>query len=244
MNCPVQVVSPFPLAPPIPADLTVDPANDLAPPPSRSRVTREISAKSDDVELVQAALDQDPRAFPAIFEKHERLVRARVRRSVGASDADDCVQEVFMRLYQRLAKLRDRSALRSFIIGITLRVAGTELRRRCAASWMHLTATGDHVERAWVETPDDGCREALARLCEILSTLGPHARRIFELRYIDQRELVDVAAEMNVSLATVKRHLARVSACVAAMATRDPSLAEFVTEFTAARGRKARALSA
>lgn len=225
----------FTLAPP-PVPAPFDPANDLsAPPPSRSRIVREINAQTDDADLVQAALEGDSRAFFAIWQKHERLVRGRVRRSIGSVDADDCVQEVFMRLFQRIDQLRDPHALRSFLIGITLRVAGTELRRRCSTSWMHLTATGELVEQAWVETPDDGCREALAGLHAILSKLGPHARRVFELRYIDQLELVDVAVEMNVSLATVKRHLSRVASCVAAMAAREPALAEFATEFT--RGR-------
>jgi RNA polymerase sigma-70 factor (ECF subfamily) len=214
--------------PPLPKDLALDPANDLAaPPPSRSRTIVEINASTSDPELVRAAIERDPRAYAAILQKHERLVRARVRRSISAADADDCVQEVFMRLFQRIDQLRDPNALRSFIVGITLHVVGTELRRYCSSNWLQLTPSGDVVDDAYVDAPDESCREALERLNVILGKLGPHARRVFELRYIGQLELSDIATEMNVSLATVKRHLARVVQCVAAMVAREPALAEF-----------------
>jgi RNA polymerase sigma-70 factor (ECF subfamily) len=77
---------------------------------------------------------------------------------------------------------------------------------------------------------DDGSdvREVLARLLAILDKLTPHSARVFELRYIEEKELAEVARTLGISLATAKRHLARASARVFAMAEREPAVAGFV----------------
>jgi RNA polymerase sigma-70 factor (ECF subfamily) len=136
------------------------------------------------------------------------------------------VQEVFLRLFEYLSQLREPTALRSFIIGITLRTAGTELRRRRCRWWLSLTMTGDLPERGG---PDDSeTREVVARLLELVGKLNEQSSRVFELRYLEEKELTEVADAMSISLATAKRYLARAAARVFAMAEREPSLAAYV----------------
>jgi RNA polymerase sigma-70 factor (ECF subfamily) len=200
------------------------------PPPSGVRVTPEeaIDGSSDDAALVRAAWRGDRRAHVAIWRKYTVLVRSKIGRSVGGQDVEDHVQEVFLRLFEYLSQLRDPAALRSFIIGITLRVAGTELRRRRCRWWLSLTPTGELPDpQPWGDDGSD-TREVLGRLLAILGKLTPHSSRVFELRYIEEKELADVAKTMNISLATAKRHLSRASARVFAMAEREPALAGFV----------------
>jgi len=201
--------------------------SEIPPPPASEIRLRAPNAKGrEDAALVKAVLEGDAAAFRAIWNKYIALVRSKLGHL--HRDIDDCVQEVFVRLHARLPYLRDPTALSSFIIGITLRVAGTELRRRKSASWILLTPTGDLPEPASGPKEDATAREAYARFEAILGRLGPRARRVFELRYVEHKELVDVAREMNVSLATAKRHLARVSACVNVMARNDPLLVDYV----------------
>jgi RNA polymerase sigma-70 factor (ECF subfamily) len=170
----------------------------------------------------------DRQAHVAIWRKYMALVRSKIGRSVGGQDVDDHVQEVFLRLFEHLPQLRDPGALRSFIIGITLRVGGTELRRRRCRWWLTITPTGELPEPP--PSRDDGSdvREVLARLLAVLGRLSPHSSRVFELRYVEEKELTDVAKAMKISLATAKRHLARASACFYAMAEREPALAHLV----------------
>ena len=105
------------------------------------------------------------------------LVRARMNRSIGGQDVDDHVQEVFLRLFQVLPDLRDPAALRSFIIGIALHVAGTELRRRRGRYWLQLTASGDLPEPCTPPSADQP-REAVARLSAILGSFTPETYRV------------------------------------------------------------------
>jgi RNA polymerase sigma-70 factor (ECF subfamily) len=131
-------------------------------------------------------------------------------------------------LFEHLPQLRDPGALRSFIIGITLRVGGTELRRRRCRWWLTITPTGELPEPPISRDDGSDVREVLSRLLAILARLTPHSSQVFELRYVEEKELTDVAKAMKISLATAKRHLARASTCFFAMAEREPALADFV----------------
>jgi RNA polymerase sigma-70 factor (ECF subfamily) len=177
----------------------------------------------DDATLVRQALAGNTGANTAIWRRYGALVRSKLSRSLGAQDVDDQVQEVFLRLFEYLGQLRDPRALRSFIIGITLRTAGTELRRRRCRWWLNLTATGELPEPG--STDDGETRQVVARLLEIVGQLAPQSSRVFELRYLEERELTEVAEAMSISLATAKRYLARASARVFAMSEREPALA-------------------
>jgi RNA polymerase sigma-70 factor (ECF subfamily) len=207
-------------------------ANAVEVPNAATQRADELTAPSDsseaDAALVRAAWQGDRRAHVAIWRKYSPLVRSRIGRSVGGQDVEDHVQEVFLRLFEHLPQLRDPGALRSFIIGITLRVGGTELRRRRCRWWLAVTPTGELPEPP--PSRDDGSdvREVLATLLSILGKLSPHSSRVFELRYIEEKELTDVAKAMKISLATAKRHLARASTCFFAMAEREPVLADFM----------------
>jgi RNA polymerase sigma-70 factor (ECF subfamily) len=176
---------------------------------------------------VRAVWGGDYSAQVAIWRRYLPLVRSKLARSVGGQDVEDHVQEVFLRLFEYLSELRDPAALRSFIIGITLRVAGTELRRRRCRWWLNLTPTGELPEPP-TRADDGDAREVAARLVAILDKLSPQSCRVFQLRFIEGKELSDVAKAMGFSLATAKRHLARVSARVNTMARNEPALAEYV----------------
>ncbi len=194
-------------------------------PPSRARLV--INHETPDEQLALAACEGDPRAAMAIWRRYGVQVRSKLLRWVGAHDLDDHVQEVFSRLFEQLPRLRQPSALRSFLIGITLRVACTELRRR--RRWrLRLTATGELPDLPQPGADDGSGRQALSRFEDILAKLAPRTRRVFVLRYVEKLELVDVAAAMDISLATAKRHLSRASVRVFAMAEREPTLVEYV----------------
>ena len=175
------------------------------------------------------AASGDQVAAIAIFRRYAVLVRSRLLRWIGGHDLDDHMQEVFSRLFVQLPELRKPSALRSFLIGITLRMAYGELKRRRAGR-LRLTATGEAPEVAEHRQDDWEARGALSRFDDILGKLAPRTRRVFLLRCVEKLEFVDVAAAMDISLATAKRHFARASTRISAMAKREPALADYMLD--------------
>lgn len=204
--------------------------------PRRTRPTTEgrlapvhrLPWTGDDAALVRALADGNAAAAAAVWDRYATLVRGILRRSIGPdADVEDAVQEVFLRFFKQVGGLRDPSALRPFLIGITLHVAGTELRRRRVRRWLRLTDDGTLPDRA-AAADDSEARAALRRLYAVLDRLDDAGRLIFVLRHIEGLELVELAAALGTSLATTKRRLAKVTGRVLAMIERDPALSEYV----------------
>jgi RNA polymerase sigma-70 factor (ECF subfamily) len=211
-----------------------------APPPFGSRPEADEDAPAStrrplltpdcpDDQLAAAASAGNQRAYAIIWKRYSAQVRSKLVRWLGPHDLEDHVQDVFARLFEQLLRLREPNALRGFLMGITLRMTCAELRRR-RRSRLRLTATGEVPElRAPGAIVDHGPdREALWRLEAILGRLAPQSRRLFVLRHVEKLDLVDVAAAMQISVATAKRHLARTSAQVTAMVEREPALADYM----------------
>jgi RNA polymerase sigma-70 factor (ECF subfamily) len=192
----------------------------------------DADADADEIALV-AAFQMDASnasASAALWDRYYPLVRRVLCRAIGpGQDVEDLVQEVFLRLYRKLPGLRDPASLRSFVLAITARVLQGELRTRWLRRWLRLGNDEDALEQPATDV-DREAREALARLYRILDGLAPRHRAAFVLRHIDGLELVDVAAAIGVSLATVKRWLAKISGRVLAQAGRDPVLAPYLRE--------------
>jgi RNA polymerase sigma-70 factor (ECF subfamily) len=184
----------------------------------------------DDAELIAAAIEGDPSAAGAIWDRYSKLVRGVLRRTLGPGrDVEDQVQDVFLQLFKDVGALRDPSALKSFLIGVAIRVARAELRRRRVRRWLWLTDDGTVPDAAGEAIDEDG-REAVKRLYTVLDRMDDQGRMIFALRFIEGLELTDVAAAMDVSLATAKRHLSRVTERVRLIAGRDPVLSTYIDE--------------
>jgi len=185
---------------------------------------------ADDAALVAALQAKDPAAATAAWDLFSPLVRGLLWQSLSVgSDVDDLTQDVFLHFFRRIGDLRDPHAVRSFIVGITIRVARGELRRRRIKRWLHLTDDGDLPETA-AAGADLAAREALRRLYAILDKVDDDSRLAFVLRYVRGLELTEAATALGCSLATVKRRILHVQERIAVHARRDPCLAPFLAE--------------
>jgi RNA polymerase sigma-70 factor, ECF subfamily len=200
----------------------------VALPVSRPKAARQ---EPDPAALLVGVLDGDPAAQAAIWDAYSASLRAVLRRTLGpGADVEDALQEVFLRFFQSAANLREPSSLRSFLIGIAVRVASGELRRRRVRRWFFLTADGQIPEpESALDAAAEQAREAVRRLYAILDTLDDASRLAFVLRHVERLELTEVAAAMGVSLATVKRKLGRVVPVVVARSRADEVLSRWVT---------------
>lgn len=185
-------------------------------------------AELDDAALARSLVEGDAGAPAAVWDRYAVVVRGLLRRSLGpGGDIEDLVQETFLLFFRQIRTLRDPSALRPFLIGIATRVARYDLRRRRLRRWLFLTDDGAVPEASW-EGAEPEVREALSHFYQLLDRLDDKARLLFVLRNIQGLELTDAAEAVGISLATAKRHLAKVTARVHAMAEGDPVLAAYL----------------
>jgi RNA polymerase sigma-70 factor (ECF subfamily) len=183
--------------------------------------------KADSPTLVAAIRAGDPKAPRELWQRFGPMVFRILRRMLGPKwELDDLAQEVFLRVFRNLPRLRDPVALKAFVIAVSVGTARGGIRDWGVRKRGTLAV---RPLRAALETPpaDIEARAALEGLYRILARLRPDDRTAFILRFMEQMELVDVAAAMDVSLATVKRRVTRAWTRVSFHVARDPSLAHY-----------------
>jgi len=188
-----------------------------------------IPQEVDDATLVHKLIDQHPQAARLIWQRFAPMVHRMLRRSLGPDeDVEDLAQEVFMCVFQKASSLREPQALKAFVITVTAFTVRGELRRRWSRRWLRRqrpeTSRGLLVSNQDVES-----REALRRFYQILDRVGTQDRTAFVLRFIEGMPLEDVAAALDVSVATAKRRLARVWDRVVLLAERDTALVDYLS---------------
>jgi RNA polymerase sigma-70 factor (ECF subfamily) len=180
-----------------------------------------------DAELAGALAEGQPPAAAAAWDRFAQLVRSLLWKALGPnSDIDDLVQDVFITLFRRAKDLRDHDALSSFIVGITVRTARAELRRRRVRRWVGFAEDGVLPDVAVPEVDLAG-RESARKLYELLDKLDSGSRLVFVLRHAQGLELAEVAEALGCSLATAKRKLAKANERVLFHAKREPALQRF-----------------
>jgi RNA polymerase sigma-70 factor, ECF subfamily len=105
-------------APIIPAPALADP---------RPRVAASLN---DDAQLIAACRRGEARAMERLYHQYKRRVFGMAHRIVGASDAEEVAQEVFVRVFRGLAAFRGDSALSTWIYRLTVNAALSHLARR------------------------------------------------------------------------------------------------------------------
>ncbi|MCM8812167.1 MAG: RNA polymerase sigma factor [Candidatus Omnitrophica bacterium] len=84
---------------------------------------------SDDKELIQGISRRDPEAFRLLLERYARPLVSIAHRLVGTRhEAEDLVQEVFLRLYERSPALNEKSRLFTWLYRVTIN-KGVDLLR-------------------------------------------------------------------------------------------------------------------
>lgn len=79
--------------------------------------------------LVCAAQKGDRAAFGTLYERYARMIHGILLSHVGFADAEDLVQDVFIRAMQQLGSLNDPAAFGSWLAAIA-RHSATDLHRR------------------------------------------------------------------------------------------------------------------
>ena len=138
-------------------------------------------------------------------------VRALAERLLAdPNDADDVVQETWLRTREAPVRFESRSRLRAWLAGMAKRMARDTLRARRRRS-----AREQRVARLEARTDAENVVERSAQLEELLHAvraLDEPQRRCVLLRYMDGYSTDEIAAAMSVSEEVVRKRLSRAMA--------------------------------
>ncbi len=163
-----------------------------------------------DEELVGRARAGERAAQEALFRRHLGLVYSLAFKLVGPADSKDIAQDVFFEAFSRFESLREASAFRSWICGITLRLSHRRHRRRRLFGRFFQAQSEDNDVEGTLgrEVPADVAFE-LKQLYALIARFPEKLREVFILHRLEGMTNEETAAAMGVSLTSVKRWLAQ-----------------------------------
>ncbi len=168
-----------------------------------------------DVSLVMRARDGEFAAFEMLFERHRTLVyRFAYQMAPRRDDAEDIVQEAFVRAYQNLDKYRDEAKFTTWLLRIvtnlctdqarmsTRRTALEQQEAAGALDWMTIGMTQDPVENL-----EEDRRKAVLR--RALAALPAHHRSVIVLRDLEEKEYPEMAQILGCTVGGAKLRVLR-----------------------------------
>jgi RNA polymerase sigma-70 factor (ECF subfamily) len=193
-----------------------------------SSVARFPAERLSDADLVRAAAEGQSDAVGVVWQRYAPLVRGVLRGSLGPDHAiEDLLQEVFVGFLRGAKNIHEGAALRGYLVGVAVRLAALELRRRKVRRWVTLTPTGVLPERSADPTDSEG-RQALSALYRVLDGVSNRRRLAFVLRHVQGLEILDVASSLGISESTARRELERARTYVLKRGEREPALRPYL----------------
>lgn len=169
-----------------------------------------------DAELVGLIIAGDVRPFRTLMERHgDALYRFCLSRLRSEGEAEDAVQDTFIRAYRSLKRYDPSRSFKAWVFGI----AANRVRTRAAAAAKRTKLSERAAPRAAVEAEERGAaaeteaaamaalsREALLRAVAALPGAG---RKVVELYYFGGLSVAEVAQALGLGQEAVKSRLFR-----------------------------------
>ena len=178
-----------------------------------------VGPVSDELALVQAAKRGDDSAFEELVRRYDRNVfRIAQHITQNREDAEDVVQEAFLKAYGNLAQFQEQSKFYTWLVRIAVNEALMKLRRRRPERTVSLDedikTEDDSLPREiadWSPNPEQQYTQAELReiLSKTIQGLPPGFRTVFVLRDVEGLSTEETAAALELSVPAVKSRLLR-----------------------------------
>ena len=174
---------------------------------------------SDELKLVRAAKDGDVSAFEQLVKRYDRNV-FRIANHITHSreDAEDVVQEAFLKAYSNLEKFQEQSKFYTWLVRIAVNEALMKLRKRRPERFVSLDedvkTEDDSLPREvadWSPNPEQLYNQEELRdiLSRTIQGLPPTFRTVFVLRDVEGLSTEETAEALELSVPAVKSRLLR-----------------------------------
>jgi RNA polymerase sigma-70 factor (ECF subfamily) len=170
-----------------------------------------------DSEIVRRVRAGDVEAFSLLVDRHHaRCLRVATHLLGDGDDAEDAVQEAFLRAYRHLGNYRERDRFGGWLLRVVVNCCRTHAsrQRRLGAiddaelvAEVHATQAADPAEAS-------DRREELARA---LAQLGTAQREAIVLRFADEMSYDEMATVTGVGVSALKMRVQRACAHLRAL---------------------------
>ncbi|MGA2903021.1 MAG: sigma-70 family RNA polymerase sigma factor [Candidatus Korobacteraceae bacterium] len=173
----------------------------------------------DELALVHAAKAGDISAFEQLVHRYDRNVfRIAQHITQNREDAEDVVQDAFLKAYQNLANFQEQSKFYTWLVRIAVNEALMRLRRRRPERMVSLDedikTEEDSMPREvadWSPNPEQLYTQGELKeiLGKTIQGLPPSFRTVFVLRDVEGLSTEETADALDLSIPAVKSRLLR-----------------------------------
>jgi RNA polymerase sigma-70 factor (ECF subfamily) len=171
----------------------------------------------DEVQAVTRARGGDTEAFRFLVERHSRgIFRLAFRMTGNEHDAEDVVQETFLKAYRNLAAFEERAQFGSWVHRIAANCAYDLLRARVRRDERLELADGPEDDRTLAVAADDPSperlvagREVRGRLRAALARMSALERSAFTLRHVEGMSIAEISRALDLDASAAKQSVFR-----------------------------------
>ena len=170
-----------------------------------------------DAATVALARDGNSEAFRTLVDRHSRAVFRLAHRMTGnASDAEDVVQETFLKAYRQLGRFESRANFSTWLHRIAVNCSIDLIRSRPHREAGHDMA--DLEEMGPGDGPDAGQKtperlmlstEVQDRIAGAMSALSQRERAAFVLRHFEGHSIEDISRSLGLKANATKHSIFR-----------------------------------
>lgn len=185
-----------------------------------NRETLKITESADERELIMKAAAGDRGAFNEIMEKHGKMVYNLCYKFLGnTDDAEDCAQEVFLKVFKNLGRFAFRSSLSTWLYRISINSCKnyrSSLQSRKKEKEMSLSGSFNDTEktteigdRSFMPEDNTVRNEQYEHILSAIRKLPDDLKKVVMLRDVENRSYEEVAEITGFKIGTVKSRLSR-----------------------------------
>jgi RNA polymerase sigma-70 factor (ECF subfamily) len=156
--------------------------------------------------------------FSCVVERHRpQIFRFLLASTRDVDLAETLTQECFLKAHRNWGRFRGDSSAMTWLMRIAINLQKDHWRNRRMQFWRHTQSNSVDLDEAseWLPSGESSAekqllaREQVTRVWESVKGLSERQRTVFLLRYVEERELSEIAQATGLSEGTVKAHLSR-----------------------------------
>ncbi|RYE32124.1 MAG: sigma-70 family RNA polymerase sigma factor [Sphingobacteriaceae bacterium] len=172
-----------------------------------------MSAQVEDQEILSKFQDEKTRneAFNLLLKKYQQKIYWHIRRMViNHDDADDLVQEVFIKIWKNLLGFRNDAQLYTWMYRIATNECITFLNRKKLKNNIPFDDVSYELSESLTESAYFDGDKAQRKLQKAILTLPDKQRLVFNMKYYDEMKYEEMSDVLGTSVGALKSsfHLA------------------------------------
>ncbi len=181
-------------------------------------ITLEPIASAAADEIAGHQMEAAAQEFSSIVQAHRpQIFRFLLASTRDVDLAETLTQECFLKAHRNWAHFRGDSSVMTWLMRIAINLEKDHWRNRRVQFWRHTQTNSVSVDEAseWLPSGERSAeqqmlaREQVAQVWKAVEGLSARQRTVFLLRFVEDRELSEIAQATGLSEGTVKAHLSR-----------------------------------